>query len=103
MSWPRRDVELMLALGEVEAQEKRDTDPISGLPWDVVTDPANQFRFKTRYPKTNWYARTLAADQRAYYKPLDEAAKKADQPPVLREGHMWSAYLDETIPVIGGD
>lgn len=79
----------MLALQLVE----KETDPVSGLPMSVVTDPANQFKFVTRRPTTNWAARTLAADQNAYYAPFDEAAKVAGKPPVSRAGHLWSVYL----------
>ncbi len=73
----------MLALDEVEAE----TDPTSGLPISVVTDPANQFRFVTRIPTTNWAARTLAIDKKKYADGLPK-----DTP---LDGLMWSVYLQE--------
>lgn len=82
----------MLALGQVE----KDTDPVTNLPWDVVTDPKNQFNFVTPLPTTNWAARTLAADQAAYYKPLDDREKTAGGDPVSRAGHMWRVKIKDS-------
>lgn len=73
----------MLALDELEAE----TDPTSGLPMSVVTDPKNQFRFVTRKPTTNWAARTLALDKKSY-----EADLPKDTP---LDGLMWSVYLKD--------
>lgn len=81
----------MLALAQLEA----DADPASGLAMDVVTDPANQFRFITKRPITNWAARTLAADQEAFYKPLDDERAALTPPlgPISRAGHIWRVVL----------
>jgi hypothetical protein len=74
----------MLAL----AKQERDTNAL-GIPVDVATDPANQFRFVTRRPITDWSLRTIAADQKKFY----EDAEKAAGEPVSSAGHIWSAYL----------
>ena len=75
----------MLALQRVEDE----TDPVSGLPLSVVTDPANQFRFVTPQPVTNWAARTLDADQSIFYDAADKRAGK----PISRAGHLWRVKL----------
>lgn len=83
----------MLALAALEAE----TDPVSGLPMSVVTDPKNQFKFLTKRPTTNWAARTLDADQAEYYRPLDaaRAAMNPPLPPISRAGHLWRVGLQD--------
>lgn len=77
----------MLALQRVEDE----TDPTSGLPMSVVTDPANQFNFVTPPPVVNWAKKTLEDDQATYYKALD----KKDAP-VSRAGHLWRVKLRDS-------
>lgn len=63
---------------------------------EVVTDPANQFRFVTKRPTTNWAVRTLDADQDEFYKPMDDARAAQKLPPLSRAGHLWSVYLSDS-------
>lgn len=60
-----------------------------GIPMDVATDRANQFRFVTPAPTVDWAAHTLAADQKAYYDLYDKDPKN----PMNRAGQMWAVRL----------
>lgn len=66
-----------------------ETDPVSGLPFSVVTDPDNEYAFVTSLPTVNHAAHTLAADQDAYYAKFDTDKEH----PVNRAGHMWAVHL----------
>lgn len=61
----------------------------------VVTDAKNEFKFVTKLPTTNWAARTLDADQRKYYDPLDKAAAAEKLPAPSRAGHLWRVELPD--------
>lgn len=76
----------MLALKEVE-----DLNGPHGIPMDVATDPANQFRFKVPAgPTVDYAARALEAGQKAYYAKWDQKDK-----PISRAGHLWSVGLQK--------
>jgi hypothetical protein len=75
----------MLALKEVEDAPRGP----HGIPMDVATDPANQFRFKPpEAPSIDYAAKALDEGQRAYYAKYD----KKDAP-ISRAGHLWSVHL----------
>lgn len=76
----------MLALAQLE----KETNSL-GIPHSVATDPANQFRFITRQPTTDWSLHTLAADQKRFYDMYDTDKDH----PMNRAGHLWSVYLPE--------
>lgn len=79
----------MLALAAIE----RDTNSL-GIPLSEATDPANQFRYVTRRPTTDWSLHTLEADKKAFY-----AAHDTDKDhPMNRAGHLWSVHLGDPPP-----
>lgn len=60
-----------------------------GIPMDVATDPANQFKFVTELPTIDFAAHTQAAAMKAYYDQYDTDDKR----PMNRAGHLWSVRL----------
>jgi hypothetical protein len=79
--FPRRDVNLLLALQQIEL----DTDPLTGLPFSEVTDAANQFAYVTAPMEMNWAADQLGRDKDRWYREHDTDKDY----PMNRAGHIW--------------
>jgi hypothetical protein len=63
-----------------------------GIPMNVATDPANQFRFVVADPPvTDWAAKALDKAQDAFYDKHYTSKKQ----PVKTAGDLWSVKLKE--------